>query len=187
MNFLVEAIRDEELSELDCLGIMSIINAIWPRGEKTTAELAADMYKGIRAGHIKPDSIHYLVRNETGAVIGHANGHGREIMTADGKITILAICGVCVIPEYRKFGVGALMVRAAFERVDDGIFPLSLFQTSVPGFYEKLGAKQVTNKFVNSLNADAPDAIPWWDPNIMVYPAKRKWSEEAVDLLGPGW
>ncbi len=187
MIFVVDSMRDEELSELDCLGIMNLMNAVWPQTGKTSSELAVNMYAGIRVGNVKPDSVRYLIRDENNMIIAHANAHSRDIKIVDETITLLAICGVCVIPEYRKYGLGAKLIKAAFERVDNGTFPLSLFQTSVPGFYEKLGAKQVSNKFVNSLNADAPNAIPWWDPNIMVYPSHYPWSEETIDLLGPGW
>lgn len=187
MNFVVDAVGDKELTESDCLGIMNLINAIWPQAGKSSQELADRMYESIRAGNVKPGSIHYLIRDENETIIAHANAHGRDIKTIDGKITILAICGVCVIPDYRKFGLGAKLINAAFTRVDNGTFALSLFQTSVPGFYEKLGAKQVNNKFINSLNTDTPETNPWWDPNIMIYPASHPWNDEIVDLLGPGW
>jgi len=79
-------------------------------------------------------------------------------------------------------------VRAAFDLVDDGTFPFSLFQTSIEiqPFYEKLGAYRVPNKIVNSLGED-PQASPFWDRIAMVYPADGDWPSGEIDLRGPGY
>ena len=51
---------------------------------------------------------------------------------------------------------------------------------------ERLGARVVTNRFVNSLAAD-PGARPFWDPVTMVYPRSFDWPEGTIDLQGPGY
>jgi len=76
-------------------------------------------------------------------------------------------------------------MRETFKLVDSGEFSCSLFQTCVPSFYERLGARVITNRIVNSLGAD-PEARPFWDPTIMVYPKTYDWPEGTIDLLGRG-
>jgi hypothetical protein len=80
------------------------------------------------------------------------------------------------------------MAQAAFNLVDDGTFPFSLFQTTVDvkAFYERLGAMEIHNRFINSA-AEDPTASPWWSPVVMRYPAKPGWPEGQIDLRGPGW
>ena len=78
-------------------------------------------------------------------------------------------------------------MRAAFHTVDEGSFPVSLFQTSfgVQAFYEKIGACLVSNPVVNSLG-DTP-GNPFWDDVAMRYPASAEWPEGTIDLRGPGY
>jgi len=76
----------------------------------------------------------------------------------------------------RGRGLGAILMRETFKLVDSGEFSCSLFQTCVPSFYERLGARVITNRIVNSLGAD-PEARPFWDPTIMVYPKTYDWPE----------
>lgn len=115
----------------------------------------------------------------------------RTIATARGLLDVMALAAVCSSPARRGEGLGALVVSEAFKEVDSGRYPVSLFQTGVPGFYEKLGARAVDNVFVNSLYAPsdrhgAPNA-PWWEPHVMIYPAAYDWPEGKIDLLGAGY
>ena len=110
----------------------------------------------------------------------------RRIQTGAGPLDVLGLAGVKTLPEFRMRGYGAAVVRAAFQHVDNGAFAASLFQTRVPGFYEKLGCRRVRNVFTNRF-AEEPGGVPWWDPNHMVYPAAYAWPEGPVDLLGPAW
>jgi hypothetical protein len=71
--------------------------------------------------------------------------------------------------------------------VDGGEFPVALFQTAVPDFYTRLGSRSVSNRFVNSRNSEDPEANPWWDPNIMIYPADAAWPMGTIDLNGSGY
>ena len=77
-----------------------------------------------------------------------------------------------------------MIVQEAFKRVDQGEFPVSLFQTTLPQFYEKLGAVEVKNRFVNSKNNDAPNANPWTDDHVMIYGNNSLWPEGQIDLNG---
>jgi GNAT superfamily N-acetyltransferase len=114
----------------------------------------------------------------------------REIGTSHDSLTVMALAGVACIESYRGNGFGKAVVEAAFDRVRDGAFEVSLFQTStaVRPFYEKLGCSAVENPTVNSLNEADPEARPWWDPEVMIYPAgAAAWPEGPIDLRGPAW
>jgi hypothetical protein len=85
--------------------------------------------------------------------------------------------------------LGQAVVRATFDLVDHGPYPHSLYQTSVlvRPFYEKLGAGVVTNRIVNSLDAEDPTKSPFWDVVVMRYPAAKHWPTGDIDLRGPGY
>jgi GNAT superfamily N-acetyltransferase len=108
-------------------------------------------------------------------------------MTEAGELPVMALSGVCVAEPFRGLGIGAALVRSAFERVDQGEFPVSLFQTTVPDFYRKLGAVAVDNVFRNSRNEADPEASPWGDEEIMIYPRHFDWPKGIIDLNGPGY
>ncbi len=124
-----------------------------------------------------------MIRSESGAVAAHALVFARTVFTVQGPLTVGALATVCVDPANRGQGWGADVVRAAFEYLPELGAPVALFQTGVPGFYEKLGARQVTNRFVNGDNPNNP----FWDICEMIYPASFDWSEGQIDLNGPGY
>lgn len=110
----------------------------------------------------------------------------RRIQTERGPMDLLGLAGVKTHPDYRGQGFGRAVVRAALGYVDNGTFAVSLFQTGVPGFYEKLSCRRVENTFVNS-HAPRPATCPWWEAHVMIYPAAFDWPPGRIDLLGPGW
>jgi predicted N-acetyltransferase YhbS len=112
----------------------------------------------------------------------------RTIQPADGPaLPVTALAGVCSLPAVRGKGLGRAVVRAAFAEIDAGRAPVSLFQTGVHGFYDKLGARPVGNAFVNSRFAADPARNPFWDTHVYIYPAFAPWPEGTIDLLGPAW
>jgi hypothetical protein len=80
------------------------------------------------------------------------------------------------------------VVERAFAMVSEGVFQWSLFQTGqgTKAFYEKLGARVVDNRFINS-KSENPSANPWWEPLAMAYPSGPGWPEGQIDLNGPGY
>lgn len=110
----------------------------------------------------------------------------RQIKTTAGPLVVLGLASVKTHPDFRERGLGRAVVRAALEYVDSGRFGVSLFQTGVPGFYQKLGCGEVDNPFVNSRGHD-PGERPWWQRHAMIYPAAFDWPCGTIDLLGPGW
>ncbi|HJQ79701.1 MAG TPA: GNAT family N-acetyltransferase, partial [Lacipirellulaceae bacterium] len=156
---------------------------------RTVESLAAEMVRQWLS-YAGPEEQHprsYVVR-EGDRVIAHASFDPRTISTGDKEITVLALARVCSDPAVRGRKLGQAVVQAAFELVDQGAFPFSLFQTTneVQPFYERLGAVRIHNRFVNSLATDSK-ADPWWNPVIMRYPDGPGWPAGEIDLRGPGW
>jgi len=162
---------------------------VWPKADRTP-EALVQAYAERGATHTGSDELapaHYVVQ-DGGRAIASAQTFGRIVGTPDGELEVLTLAAVCSDPDNRKQGLGASVARAAFARVDRGLFHLCLFQTTpeVQAFYEKIGARTVDNRFVDS-TADDPEASPWWDPVVMIYPAGATWPEGTIDLRGPAW
>lgn len=170
------------LSHERALGIARLLQETWPAHVDSAAKLAEALMV-VRPD--KPDSVFYA-RWDGERVIASAQTFARTIYFSSECQTILALAGVCVDPDYRGRGLGAEIVRRAWKPVDEGRFSLSLFQTGAPGFYERLGARLVDNRFVNRLTAES-NVSPWWDPHVMIYPADADWPTARIDLNGPGY
>jgi predicted GNAT family N-acyltransferase len=124
----------------------------------------------------------------SGELIALAHTFGRTIASREGEMTVMGLANVCVAQRERGRGCGRVVTQAAFARVQQGDFPLALFQTTpeVEPFYWRLGCIAVRNRFCNSLAAD-PHANPFWDPIAMRYPATIDWTESDIDIRGPGY
>jgi predicted N-acetyltransferase YhbS len=185
----IETLDRRKMSETDARAIAELLVKVWPRPEKTVETRTADLlnfwqnYRGPEAEFPRA----FIVR-EQGRVIAHAAALPRTIGTSAGDMTIMGLAQVCSDPEVRGRGLGAAVVRAAFDTVDHGPFAHSLFQTSfkVRPFYERLGGCLVTNRIANSL-ADDPTKNPFWDEVVMRYPAAKAWPAGDIDLRGPGY
>ncbi len=184
----VQIHSEPDLTESQVKAIVTLVNSIWPDKDKTISELIADWLAQIRqmqkskSGKDGNHATHFLI-SEGNKAIAHARIFPREIYTPDGLLKVAALASVCVDANHRGEGLGAAVVRCAFEMV----VPVSLFQTGVPGFYERLGARSVDNKFVNSGCDKDAEASPWWDKYVMIYPGEYRWPEGIIDLNGPGY
>ena len=118
--------------------------------------------------------------------VAHAKSFARSIRSDTSELPVMALAGVCVDPPMRGQGLGEMVVQASFRRVDEKAFPLSLFQTGVPRFYEKFGARQITNQFVDRTTPNL-DTSPWWEDHVMIYPGDAIWPEGVIDLNGAGY
>lgn len=129
-------------------------------------------------------STHFVILSEESAeVLAHSLIFRRDIITVNGPLGVGALATVCVDSEYRGRGWGADVVRAAFQYLPELGVEVSLFQTGVQAFYEKLGGRLVTNRFVNGDNPNNP----FWDTCEMIYPATFDWPDGQIDLNGPGY
>jgi predicted N-acetyltransferase YhbS len=185
----VEAYTTADLPADVARGVAALQSRIWPNPDRTEESLVRG-YAETGAAHTGTEDLspaHYVVL-EDDRVVATAQTFPRTVVTQGGERTVLALAAVCTDPASRRKGLGAAVVRAAFARVDKGLFPLCLFQTTseVRPFYEKLGARAVDNRFVDSI-ADDPEANPLWDPEPMIYPAAADWPDGTVDLRGGAW
>jgi predicted N-acetyltransferase YhbS len=185
----IETIDRRTIGEADARAIAELIVSIWPKPDRTVERFTAeviDQWKDYRG----PEDEHprsFLIR-DGGRLVAHASVYPRKIGTSKGNITVLALARVCTVPAVRGRRLGDAVVRASFDLVDRGPFPFALFQTTkeVRPFYERLGAIEIDNTFVNSLAAD-PKADPFWADVRMRYPATGDWPKGEIDLRGPGW
>ena len=125
--------------------------------------------------------------------IGHALVFDRKIHVlnehdkTEESINVLALAGVCSDASRRGEGLGVAVVKAAFNQISEHR-PVSLFQTGVPEFYEKLEGRLVGNQFVNLLNTEQPQANPWWDKEVMIVPGHFDWPAQCkIDMNGAGY
>jgi len=179
--------RDHELTRTEVREILRLIQGIWPMDDRPEGERVQSFIdrarKQVRQGSADR-ALRYVVWDGNRAI---ANGKTftRMIKTERGPMEVMALSCVCVAPERRGEGLGKAVVLEAFRRVDDGKFAVSLFQTSVRGFYEKLGARVVENRFCNRLDNDDPEGNPWMEPYAMIYPASFDWPDGTIDINGP--
>jgi hypothetical protein len=192
MRFTITTQESSRLSKEQVVEMVTLLNNIWPNPEKSVSEQVAGFlaryreHPGGAPGLTRP-SIRHLVWQE-GQLAGHTHTFERRVITEAGEIPVMALSGVCVAEPVRGLGIGAALVRSAFERVGQGEFAVSLFQTTVPDFYRKLGAVVVDNVFRNSRNVADPGASPWEaGEEIMIYPSRFEWPRGTIDLNGPGY
>lgn len=171
--------------------VAELIQLVFPNPEVTVRERFVRYQTAAAAG----DREAFIALRE-GRVLAHALIFPREIATARGRLRVMALAAVLSDPAHRGEGWGKAVTQAAFAEVDRGRFPVSLFQTGLPEFYAKLGARLVTNRFINSCHVPPPPGArgthgsadePWWNPHVMIYPAAFAWPEGTIDLLGPGF
>ena len=181
-----------ELSSAQVRAVVTLLDSIWPSEGRTLDALTDTFFEAEQKRQQEHRSdqgaapLRFVIW-ENKQAIAHATTFTRTIFAAEGPLGVMALAGVCVASTHRGKGLGAAISRKAFERVDQGIYPVSLFQTPVPGFYEKLGARRVNNTFVNSRNKQNPTASPWQDVFVMIYPKHYPWPEGVIDLNGSGY
>ena len=169
--------------------IANLLVQVWPKSQKSFADRRDQMLElGQNQGGSESQAPRSFLFREAGRLIAHSAVFPRLIATSSGEMTIAGLTRVCTAPDQRGRGLGERAVRAAFDLVDGGTFPFSLFQTTVEvrSFYEMLGSQVVENSIFNSLGEDSR-ASPFWDKEIMRYPAGGNWPAGEIDLRGPGY
>lgn len=166
--------------------LIALWDEVWPSEDSTSLQERA-------AGFLADASLEHRMQRgselfhfveEEGGVLAVARSYVREVrFELSGQTDrVLALAGVCCAPRMRGRGLGALVVKDVFARLDAEV-PWCLFQTMVPGFYEKLGCCLIENEFRDSC-AMEPEKRPWWDEHVMVCESSRNWPEGRVDLCG---
>lgn len=141
--------------------------------------------------------------SDGGRWLGNAAVLVRTIGTATGDQRVLGLMDVATRPETRGQGLGQRLVRAAWSAVDDGRYPVCLLKTrDARGFYEKLGARVIDNKLIDSTvpgndHHPAPPHGPdghnrqyphaFGESFAMIYPANADWPDGEIDLRGPAF
>jgi len=178
----IRTVSDPELTANEHERTRALVSATWPKKDGPThpAMAAAD-----RSG-VKAVQDHVLL-SDGDELLAHAALSPRTIRHESGSLEVMALASVCVQQSRRGEGFGTRVVQEAFKAISSGRYSVALFQTQVPDFYRRLGAIKVDNEFVNSTDDIDPDATPWWDPNIMIYPDWTEWPKGKIDLKGPGY
>lgn len=185
MILAVEVIDRQKLPPGDRQCIGNLRHRTWPASPSSEPRFASAPPLDIDWPAAQQAQFH-LIRDQ-GVIIAVACSVPRRVRCGEQDLDVLALEGVVCQPDYRGQGLGAAVVRSAFQRVDRGAFRLSLFQTAVPGFYQKLGCSTVEVPLVNSHSTVDRSQCPFWEPWLMVYPTGFAFPGGAIDTLGPGW
>lgn len=171
-----------EYSAAEQTAMKALTDVVWP-------SLPGSVPPEMTPEEERPSRIVATVWGGAGRLTALSESFARRIVPpgSDRETDVLALASVCVPPDCRGRGMGEAVVRAQFARVDRGEFPVALWQTSVPDFYRKLGARVVENRFRNGLHPSDPEKSPFWDKFAMVYPVDVFWPDGVVDLKGFGF
>lgn len=161
--------------------IVMLLRSVWPSNDpENTFETGLEKFTNYDNGQFENNIIAF----DNNKIIGFARIFKRDINVGNKKLNNMALACVCVKKEYRGNGTGRQIVRNAFLFVDNNEFACSVFQTRVPDFYIKLGAKTINNSIINS--PDLPEN-PFWDPHNMIYPGNFDIGDERIILNGKGY
>jgi len=182
----VERLVEGASPDATCRACLELWNRVWPSAD-FDVERRLDRWRQRKGS--APGRLH-LAWSADGQLGGLCRSFPRLIrfLETGEALEALALAGVASHPGLRGRGYGAAVVADAFSLIGEGAYPLSLFQTGIPEFYaRKFGARIVGNRFVNCRSETDPEANPWWDSEIMIYPADATWREGCVDLGGPAY
>ncbi|MGF1448146.1 MAG: GNAT family N-acetyltransferase [Opitutales bacterium] len=177
----IEKIPPESLTPEQEAAVTELSTSVWPVPGPRRVELQKDSAPGDDRRHLR------LLGWHADQLVATCFIFERTIRAGDVPLPITALAGVCTHASQRGQGFGRAIVKAAFHDVDTGRYPVCLFQTGVPGFYEKLGARRIDSRFVNSRNPAMPDTNPFWDDIRMIYPGPGPWPDCVFDLCGPAY
>lgn len=181
---MLKVLDRKDVGQADWEEIYTLSRSIWPRRDPKLSR--NEEIQSFLESEIPLFEKHIVLRDESGSLVGHVRCYSRNVLVDGIETRNMALAGVCVPPDARGHGHGRRVVEEAFRQFDKGNFECSFFQTAVPGFYVKLGAKvlDATTVFINSRNNGA---YPWWDTHTMVYPGSFDAEGKTIDLLGPGY
>jgi len=171
-----------ELTDADWLELAEFLHTVWPNPD-LSSEGRAEHREDVATERFASE---VLTIHAGDRLVAAGQTFGREVLVADQDHNALALAAFAVAEDMRGQGLGKQIVLEAFKRVDSGDFEFAIFQTGVPGFYEPMNCRAIDNRVINSL-ADDPDANPFNDTHVMVYPASTDLGTGSVDMLGPGY
>jgi predicted N-acetyltransferase YhbS len=161
--------------------IVKHMRSVWPSSDPAeTIEADVAYFRTTSRGACERNILLF----DADDLVGYAQIFERIITVGSRSIKNMALACVCVRSDCQGHGIGRQIVQKAFEFVDSGEFECSLFQTKVPDFYLRLGARVISNEVINSTEIDKK---PFTDPYIMVYPKDFMIGEGRIDLKGYGY
>ena len=197
-----------DIEEADFVAACALHHRSFPKANRTLDDVLAKkrgvwMGDEVVPGPLVSESppIRFVVRDgREGRVVANActlvrriepaggEAGGGEVGGGGGPLEVMGLFDVSSDPAERGRGLGELVTRHALARMGVDAPTVCLFQTGgARSFYERLGARVINNRFTNPLNADAPDASPFTDEVVMLYPGDAPWPDGPIDLRGPGW
>ncbi len=178
--------KESTLTEKQLVSTTRLLYEVFVTDERTFEEVLIMVKERIEKRKGTPGESTRVVIWENEEPVAHAGYFGREIFTPTGAIYVGALWGVCVWGSHRGKGLGRQIVQPFLDQIERGTFPVGLWQTEVPDFYNKLGARIIANPFINSQDLENPQD-PWPDEVKMIYPATYPWPEGPIDLNGPAY
>ena len=180
-QFSVESVPARSLSSTLLRKGMTLNALVWPVKVPVNRRVEKRQRESRQDSEVMSQMTWHFIR-EGGAIIAMARTFRRVITEVSGQhFPVLALAGVCTHPHQRGRGLGRAVVWAAWSLLQADLH-VCFFQTGVPAFYERMGARTVTN-----LICDSTGARGFWDPHAMIYPATAAWPAGELDLLGGGW
>lgn len=166
------------------LACASIWEQVWPSSDG--ADIEARLARIEESSSLTSELRWHLLFDDEEVVavartFRHAVTVGTDPKDASAQ-SIIALASVCTDPSRRGEGLGEAVALEALARASEDV--PALFQTGVPEFYEKLGARRIPNAITTSLEG----ARGFHEPAAMIYPADVPWDDEAaIDLRIAGW
>jgi len=159
--------------------IVSIIDNAWPQG--ISIEDLIEQFK--KKQKSRENFISFVIRNN-GIIISHAGFFTRFIEISGKKEKVGCLAAVTTSPDFRNKGYGSKLVTTIFEGMHEYKIRMIFFQTTIPEFYVKFGAKEIHNQFVISKQERKS---PWWDDHAMVFPKSIDLMDYEINLCGAGY
>ena len=166
------------------LQAIALLASIWPKASLDLTD-AASVQNNVNRARARGGTMFVILEGDR--LVAHARVSERDMHLPEETVSVGCLAGVCVDAEFRGRNLGRQVVGAAFGLVDSGVIPVLLFQTAVPGFYEKMGARQLANTFFNGTDLRLGLERPWWEAHVMSYPASFIWPDAPIDLNGPAF
>ena len=160
--------------------VVSLIGRVWPEWSDDVSIMAQGL---VNTMHEDP-TFQVLVAWHREHIVGQVQLFQRVLQTPKGQIPVLAMSGLCCDPRLVRRGIGATLLERAFEEVDLSHYPICLFQTDDPQYFEAKGAVQIENRFTNRRNRKNPSSNPWRMKSVMIYPNWNEWPGGDIDLNG---
>lgn len=165
------SLRVEDLSEAELRSVCDLWTATFPTA--ATRDRYAEAVARLATAAARDEEIHAVFASD-GRCLAAARTFVRTCVVGETERDVLALAHVATAAAARKRGLGALVVRAAFERLGRDGVDESVFCSGVPAFYAKLGAAVLppleiayptphAKRFVDPamLRVATPKARPW--------------------------